>query len=128
MKAVDVRGLLRRRIVSSSLYSLRGLRACFIHEEAFRVEVALAAVLIPVGIIIGSTGVEKALLAGSCLLVMIVELLNSAIEATVDRIGLETRELSGRAKDMGSAAVLLSMVVVLTTWGLVLFDMIRGQT
>lgn len=127
MKTVDVMGLVRRRVVSSSLYSLRGLRACFIHEEAFRVEVVLATVLIPTGIIIGSTGVEKVLLVGSCLLVMIVELLNSAIETTVDRIGMETSELSGRAKDMGSAAVLLSMLVVLTTWGLLLFEMSRGQ-
>ena len=113
-------GLLKRRMFSAFVYSLKGLRACFRHEEAFRVEVALAAVLIPLGLVMGQTGLERVVLIGSVLLVLIVELLNSAIESAIDRIGLERSELSGRAKDQGSAAVLLSLAIVILSWTLVL--------
>ncbi len=115
-------GLLKRRLGDAFVYSLRGLKACFIHEEAFRVEVALAAILIPLGAWLGDGGVEKALLVVSVLLVMIVELLNSAVEAAIDRIGPERSELSARAKDQGSAAVLLAMLTVGLVWGLILFS------
>jgi len=116
----QVRGLLIRRLVGALGYSMKGLKACFIHEEAFRVEVALALVLIPLGMILGDDGVEKALLVGSVVIVLIVELLNSAVEAAIDRIGPERSELSGRAKDQGSAAVLVSMLLVATVWALLL--------
>ncbi len=109
-----------RRIVRSCGYSLQGLRAVFREEEAFRVEAILALLLIPLGFFLGETGVEKALLAGSVLLVLIVEVVNSAIENVVDRIGREHHELSGRAKDQGSAAVLLTLLLMLLVWGTVL--------
>jgi diacylglycerol kinase (ATP) len=90
--------------------------SCFKYEEAFRVEVVSAAVLMPLSLIVADTPVELILLVGSVLLVLIVELLNSSVEAVVDRLGEEHHELSGRAKDQGSAAVMLSLVLVLITW------------
>jgi diacylglycerol kinase (ATP) len=108
-----------RRIVNATFYSLAGLRAAWQHEAAFRQEVMLAVVLIPTGVWLGRTAVERALLIGSCLLVLVVELLNSGIEAIVDRVGLEPHRLSGQAKDLGSAAVLMSLVLVLVVWGLI---------
>ena len=108
-----------RRIVNATLFSLAGLRAAWQHEAAFRQELMLAVVLIPAGIWLGRTAVERSLLIGSCLLVLIVELLNSAIEAIVDRVGLEPHPLSGRAKDLGSAAVFVSLALVLVVWGLI---------
>ncbi|MEJ2307977.1 MAG: diacylglycerol kinase [Gammaproteobacteria bacterium] len=109
-----------KRLFKASGYSARGFAACFRHEAAFRQEIAVSLVLIPLGLWLGQTGVERALLVGSWLLVLIVELLNSAIEAVVDRIGPESHELSGRAKDIGSATVLLAILVAMLTWGLVL--------
>jgi diacylglycerol kinase (ATP) len=109
-----------RRIVSACGYSLQGLRACWRSEAAFRQEVLAAVVLVPLAFVLGDTGVEIALLLGTCLLVLIVEVLNSSIEAVVDRIGHEHHDLSGMAKDLGSAAVMLSILTLVTTWGLVL--------
>lgn len=108
-----------RRLVNATRYSLAGLRAAWRHEAAFRQECALAAILIPTGLWLGRSAVERALLIGVCLLVLVVELLNSAIEAVVDRIGAEPHALSGRAKDLGSAAVLVSLVLVAIVWALV---------
>jgi diacylglycerol kinase (ATP) len=108
-----------RRIVNATRYSLAGLRAAWRHEAAFRQECGLAALLIPVGLWLGRSAVERSLLIGVCLLVLVVELLNSAIEAIVDRIGPEPHALSGRAKDLGSAAVLVSLVLAAVVWGLV---------
>ncbi|MEA3300649.1 MAG: diacylglycerol kinase [Pseudomonadota bacterium] len=113
-------GLLHRRLVCALRFSLQGLAACFRHEEAFRMELALFAVLAPLGFWLGDGGVEKALLVGVLVGVMIVELLNSAVEAAVDRIGEEHHELAGRAKDIGSAAVLMSMALVVLVWGAIL--------
>lgn len=101
-------------------YSLSGLAAAFRNEQAFRQELYAAAVLIPLAFWVGNTGVERALLVATVLLVMIVEVLNSAIEAVVDRMGSERHELSGRAKDLGSAAVFLALVLAVCVWGLVL--------
>jgi diacylglycerol kinase (ATP) len=101
-------------------YSMQGLRACYRHEEAFRQEVLLLVPLLPLGLWLGESPVERALLIGSLLIVPIVELLNSAIEANVDRIGTERHELSGRAKDIASAAVFASIVFACVVWGLVL--------
>jgi diacylglycerol kinase (ATP) len=109
------------RIISASRYSWQGIKACWRMEAAFRQEAGLAAVLIPLGLYLGDGGVEKALLVGSCLWVLIVEILNSAVEAAVDRIGHERHELSGLAKDLGSAAVFLSLLATAITWVLILF-------
>jgi len=101
--------------------SYRGFYGAFRNEAAFRQELAVAVAVIPLGLYLGDGGVERALLVGPMILVLIVELLNSAIEATVDRIGFEHHELSGLAKDIGSAAVLLSFVLLGLTWLLVLY-------
>lgn len=109
-----------RRLILASVNSLKGLRSAFVSEAAFRQELALAIVLIPTGLWAGETPVEKVLLVGSVLLVLVVELLNTAIESVVDRIGLEHHVLSGRAKDIGSAAVLVALVLLVTVWALLL--------
>jgi diacylglycerol kinase (ATP) len=110
-----------RRIWNAFHYSLDGLTAALRHEDAFRQELLLAVVLIPLGLWLGDGGVEKALLVAPVLFVLIVELLNSAVEATVDRISLDDHQLAKRAKDIGSAAVLLSLLMLATVWVLVLF-------
>jgi diacylglycerol kinase (ATP) len=108
------------RIVNAAGYSWAGLTAAFRHEDAFRQEVMLALLLIPLAAYLGDTGIERALMIGAVLLVLIVELLNSAVEAAVDRISLEHHQLIKRAKDMGSAAVMIALVNVAIVWGLVL--------
>lgn len=108
------------RILMATRWSLQGLKAAWLHESSFRLEVYLLAVLGPLALWLGNDGVERALLLGSCLLVLAVELLNSAIEAVIERYGAEHHELAGRAKDMGSAAVFVTMLNVLLVWGLVL--------
>jgi diacylglycerol kinase (ATP) len=108
------------RILKATVWSMQGLRAAWLHESSFRLEVYLFAVLAPLGAWLGGNGVERALLIGSMLLVLAVELLNSAIEAVIERYGAEHHELAGRAKDMGSAAVFVLMMNVLLCWGLVL--------
>ena len=110
-----------RRILNAFHYSLAGLSAAYHHEDAFRQELLLAVVLIPLGLLLGEGGVEKALLIGSVMLVLVVELLNSAVEATVDRISLDDHQLAKRAKDIGSAAVLLALTLLIMVWALVLF-------
>lgn len=110
-----------KRVWNALLYSIAGLRAAFRHEDAFRQEVFLAALLIPAALFMPVAGTGKALMVASVLLVLIVELLNSAIEAAVDRISLEHHALAKRAKDIGSAAVMLALVNVPVVWGLILF-------
>lgn len=102
-------------------YSISGFKGAYRDEAAFRQEVWMAVILIPAGLWLGQSGVERALLVAAVMLVLVVELLNSGIEAVVDRFGGEHHELSGLAKDMGSAAVLLSLVMLAVVWGLVLF-------
>ncbi|MCP3868047.1 MAG: diacylglycerol kinase [Gammaproteobacteria bacterium] len=109
-----------RRLANAFIYSWAGFKACFRNEEAFRQEVFSLLILIPVGLWVGRTGLERALLVGVLLLVPLVELINSAIEAVVDRFGGEIHELSGRAKDIGSAAVLLAIFLAGIVWFLVL--------
>ena len=109
-----------RRLINAAGYSFSGLAAAARHEDAFRQELMLAAVMVPVGLWLGTTGVERALLAGSVLLVLIVELLNSAVEATVDRVSLDDHSFAKRAKDIGSAAVMLALVNVAVVWLLIL--------
>jgi diacylglycerol kinase (ATP) len=117
MSNVRRRGL--NRIVHATLFSISGLNAAWRNEAAFRQEVLLCAVLIPASIWVGETAVERSLLIGSCLLILIVELINSAVEAVVDRVSVERHELSGRAKDLGSAAVLVSLLLATIVWGLI---------
>lgn len=110
-----------RRIWNALLYSIAGLRAAYRHEFPFRLECAAAAVLIPASLFMPTSGIGKAMLAGSVLLVMLAELINSAIEAAVDRISLERHPLSKRAKDIGSAIVLIALIHAAMVWALVLF-------
>lgn len=102
-------------------YSLAGLRAAFLHEDAFRMELGAACLLIPLAFFLTVGALAKALLVGSVMLVLIVELLNSALEAAVDRISLEDHALAKRAKDIGSAAVFLSLINTALIWALVLY-------
>ena len=110
-----------RRLLNAFGYSMAGIKAAYKNEDAFRQEVLMAIVMIPLAIYLGETGLEKAIMIASVLLVIIVELLNSSIEATVDRISLENHNLAKRAKDIGSAAVLLSLVNMAVVWGLLIF-------
>jgi len=112
-----------RRLRLAAFYSYKGFISAFAHEAAFRQELLLAAVLIPIAVWLQVSPVERVLLVGSVVLVLIVELLNSAVEAAVDRVGLEHNELAGRAKDLGSAAVFVSLLLWGFTWAsLVLFN------
>jgi diacylglycerol kinase (ATP) len=114
MAASGARGL--ERLVRAFGFTLAGLRAAWRNEEAFRQEVVLTVVLVPVALWLGQTVLERAALLVSMLVVLVVELLNSALETVVDRIGSERHELSGRAKDIGSAAVFLSLVLAALVW------------
>lgn len=113
------RGL--RRVLNALHYSLSGIQAAYRHEDAFRQEVLLAAILIPLALWLPASGIGHALMIGSVILVLIVELINSAVEATVDRISLDHHELAKRAKDIGSAAVFFALFNVVLVWVLVLF-------
>lgn len=111
-----------RRLINAVGYSLSGLRAAYLHEDAFRQEVLLAALLIPTAFTLRVDGVGRAVMLFSLFLVLIVELLNTAVEAAVDRISLENHELAKRAKDIGSAAVMLSLVNMIVVWVLALIS------
>ena len=108
------------RLRAATVYSVEGLRACFASEEAFRLEIMLAVVLTPLAFWLGDSPAERGLLLVAIVLVLLVELLNSAIEAVVDRIGLEYHALSKKAKDIGSAAVFISLVSFFVLWVAVL--------
>lgn len=108
------------RIMMATIWSLQGLRAAWLYESSFRLEVYLFVLLAPLGWWLGADGVERSLLIGSLLLVLCIELLNSAIEAVIERFGDEHHVLAGRAKDMGSAAVFVAMLNVLLVWGAIL--------
>ncbi|RCU50302.1 diacylglycerol kinase [Corallincola holothuriorum] len=116
----DVKGI--KRIVNATRYSWQGFKAAWRGEEAFRQELLLVLVMIPVAIWLGTNAVERSLLIGCLLLLLIVEMLNSAVEAVTDRVGTERHELSGKAKDMGSAAVLLALINVAVVWGLIAYQ------
>jgi diacylglycerol kinase (ATP) len=109
------------RIIKAAGYSWKGVCAAYRHEAAFRQEVWLCSVMIPLGLYLGDNGIEKALLVSSVILLPLIEILNSALEAVVDRFGEERHELSGRAKDMASAAVVFAFVLTAVVWVLVLF-------
>ena len=108
-----------RRVINATFFSFAGLKTAWRNEAAFRQECALAIVLMPVGFWLGRTAVERSLLIGACLIVLIVELLNTAVEFVVDRIGSDHHELSGHAKDLGSAAVFVSLALTLLVWVLI---------
>ncbi|MGY0505963.1 diacylglycerol kinase [Luteimonas sp. e5] len=116
-----------RRILAATRWSLQGLRAAWLHESSFRLEVVALAVLAPLALWLGQGGVERALLLGALLLVLAVELVNSAIEAVIERFGPEFHELAGRAKDMGSAAVFVTMLNVLVVWGCILLPRLMAR-
>ncbi|HBX38811.1 MAG TPA: diacylglycerol kinase [Pseudohongiella sp.] len=112
-----------RRLIHATRFSLQGLKALWRSEEAFRMEVILVALLAPVIILVNVTPAERALLVASLLIVLITEMLNSAVEVAIDRIGPEYHELSGRAKDIGSAAVLFSLIGAAIIWGIILWPL-----
>ena len=114
------------RILKATVWSLQGLRAAWMHESSFRLEVYLLVVMAPLALWLGQSGLERALMIGSCLLVLAAELLNSAIEAVIERYGPEHHELAGRAKDMGSAAVFVLLVLVALSWALILGPRLLG--
>lgn len=109
-----------KRLLLATKWSYQGLKAAWLHESSFRLEVYLAAIAIPTALILGETGIERSLMVGSILIVLSVELLNSAIEAVIERFGAEHHVLAGRAKDMGSAAVSVVLTNVVATWVLIL--------
>jgi len=109
-----------KRLINAFKYSVAGTLAAFKHEDAFRQEVILSAILIPLGIYLGQTATEQALMIASILLIIIVELLNSSVEATVDRISVKRHKLAKRAKDIGSAAVFFSLINAAVIWFLIL--------
>lgn len=111
-----------KRLIKAFYYSLAGFRAAWKNEEAFRQEIIIGIIIIPAGLWLGVTGTQRALLIGIYFLIPLVELINSAIEATVDRVGTERHELSGRAKDLGSASVFISICIALIVWILVACD------
>lgn len=110
-----------RRLINAFGYSMDGFKAAYQHEDAFRQEVWLSLVLIPLAFYLEAEALHRILMVGSVLLVMIVELLNSAVEAVVDRVSIERHALAKRAKDIGSAAVLLALINLCVVWGLILF-------
>ena len=110
-----------RRLINAFGYSMDGFKAAYQHEDAFRTEVWLAIVLTPLAFYLAGSAIELALMLGSLFLVVIVELINSAIEATVDHTSLEKHMLAKRAKDIGSSAVLLSLINLAVVWGLLVF-------
>lgn len=115
-----------KRIINATRYSMAGLRAAWASEAAFRQELMLAAVLVPTALWLGSTATQRALLIATCLLVLITELLNSAVEAVVDRVSMDPNHLSGQAKDLGSAAVFVSLMMTVVVWGLIAYERFLG--
>lgn len=113
-----------KRLINACFYSVAGFKAVWQHEEAFRQEVLLLLITTPIALWVDKSAIEKLLLIGSIVLVLLVELLNSAVEAVVDRVGLELHELSARAKDIGSAAVMLSLFWAAVTWITILYPLI----
>ncbi len=111
-----------QRIINAFKYTFAGLKSAWIHEEAFRQEIVILIFVIPLGMWIGASSTQRAILIGFYLIIPLTELLNSSIEATVDRIGEEHHALSGRAKDLGSAAVFLSICTAVIIWGLIAWE------
>ena len=115
----ETKGL--KRLVFATGYSIKGFKSAWIHEEAFRQESVIVALLLPIGLWIGNGPIEKCMLVLPLFIILLAELVNSAIEAAIDRIGPERHELSGRAKDIGSAAVFVSLTLAGLIWGIILW-------
>lgn len=115
-------GFLYRRIIGASKNSAQGLRQAILTEEAFQIYLVLSIFLVPLALFIAADYIQLILLLGAVFLVLITELLNTAVESVVDRVGTDFHELSGRAKDMGSAAVSLSIILFFIVWGLILLE------
>jgi diacylglycerol kinase (ATP) len=113
-------------IIKAVIWSMAGLKAAWKNEQAFRWEAAIVLLMMPVGLWLGRTAVERALLIASSMLILITELLNSAVEAVVDRIGPERHKLSKRAKDLGSAAAFISMITAVVVWALIAYERFLG--
>jgi diacylglycerol kinase (ATP) len=113
-------GLLYRRLLLTTKHSIQGIDAALRTQEAFRCEILASVILLPLALYVATDYLQLILLVGTVLMVLIVELLNTGIEVVVDRIGLEFHELSGRAKDVGSAAVLISLILFLAVWGVII--------
>ena len=111
-----------KRLVNAFFYSIAGFKAAWKNEEAFRQEILAGIIVVPAGFLLGITGTQRAILILSYFIIVLVELLNTAVEATVDRVGMEKNELSGRAKDLGSAAVFLSICVAAIVWILIVCE------
>lgn len=126
MASIEGRG--PRQVIKAMGYSAQGLRAAYRYESSFRLELYLCLLLAPTALYLGADSIERVLLLGSLLLVLIVELLNGAVEAIVDKTTPEYHELAGRSKDMGSAAVFLCMVNVVATWSLILVPRYLGAS
>ena len=112
---------IKRRLFNTLKFAFSGIKAAFASEEAFRVETALFIILMPIGFFIGKTDIEKTLLIGVLFIVLIVELLNSTIETAIDKFGTDYNELSKKAKDMSSAAVFISILLVMFVWGMIIW-------
>lgn len=108
-----------KRLVNAFFYSVAGFKAAWKNEEAFRQEILAGVIVVPGGFLLGSTGTQRAMLILSYFIIPLVELLNTAVEATVDRVGMEKHELSGRAKDLGSASVFLSICIAVIVWAFI---------
>jgi len=113
-------------IIKALIWSMAGIKAAWKNEQAFRWEAIIVLLMMPVGLWLGRTAVERALLIASSMSILIIELLNSAVEAVVDRIGPERHELSKRAKDLGSAAAFISMITAAVVWGLIAYERFLG--
>ena len=113
-------------ILKALIWSMAGIKAAWKNEQAFRWEATIVLLMMPVGLWLGRTAVERALLIASAMSILIVELLNSAVEAAVDRIGPERHELSKRAKDLGSAAAFISMITAAVVWALIAYERVLG--
>ena len=113
-------------ILKAFIWSMAGIKAAWKNEQAFRWEATIVLLMMPVGLWLGRTAVERALLIASAMSILIVELLNSAVEAAVDRIGPERHELSKRAKDLGSAAAFISMITAAVVWALIAYERVLG--
>ena len=122
----EARESVLQHIGNAFIWSAAGVKTAWQNELAFRAEAIIITIMMPVGLWLGRSAAERALLTASCLLILVTELLNSAIESVVDRIGTERHELSGRAKDMGSAAAFFSMLTAAIVWALIAFDRFWG--
>jgi diacylglycerol kinase (ATP) len=126
LSMAEAKDTILAHILKAFIWSMAGIKAAWKNEQAFRWEAAIIVLMVPVGLWLGRTAVERALLIACAMSVLITELLNSAVEAVVDRIGPERHDLSKRAKDLGSAAALISMITAAVVWVLIAYERLLG--